>query len=175
VPTPGKPANVTRLIVFAGLPGSGKSSIARGLAGQLEAVWLRIDSIEQAIRESAIAPGSVEDAGYRAAYAVAEDNLRLGRDVIGDSVNDWMLTRNAWRDVGLRTGAQVVEVEILCTDLDEHRRRIETRDSETPGLILPDWNAVIGRDYHSWDRDHVKVDTAGRSVAACVELVLAAL
>jgi predicted kinase len=166
---------VTRLIVFAGLPGSGKSSIARGLAGQLEAVWLRIDSIEQAIRESAIAPGSVEDAGYRAAYAVAEDNLRLGRVVIGDSVNGWMLTRNAWRDVGLRAGAQVVEVEILCTDLDEHRRRIETRASETPGLILPDWNAVIGRDYHSWDRDPVKVDTASRSIAACVELVLAAL
>jgi predicted kinase len=129
VPTPGKPANVTRLIVFAGLPGSGKSSIARGLAGQLEAVWLRIDSIEQAIRESALAPASVDDAGYRVAYAVAEDNLRLGRDVIGDSVNGWMLTRNAWRDVGLRAGAQVVEVEILCTDLDEHRRRIETRAS----------------------------------------------
>jgi len=104
---------VTRLIVFAGLPGIGKSSIARGLAKELDAVWLRIDSIEQAIRESALAPGSVEDAGYRAAYAVAEDNLRLGRDVIGDSVNDWMLTRNAWRDVGLRAGAKVVEVEIL--------------------------------------------------------------
>jgi hypothetical protein len=73
------------------------------------------------------------------------------------------------------TSAQVVEVEILCTDLDEHRRRIETRASETPGLILPDWNVVIGRDYHSWDRDHLAIDTAGRSIAACVELVLAAL
>ena len=134
---------MTRLIVFAGLPGTGKSSIARGLAKQLGAVWLRIDSIEQAIRESAIAPGSVEDAGYRAAYAVAADNLRLGRDVIGDSVNGWMLTRNAWRDVGLRTGAQVVEVEILCTDLDEHRRRVETRVSETAG---PDPPGLAGRD-----------------------------
>jgi predicted kinase len=166
---------VTRLIVFAGLPGSGKSSIARGLAGQLEAVWLRIDSIEQAIRESALAPASVDDVGYRVAYAVAEDNLRLGRDVIGDSVNGWMLTRNAWRDVGLRTGAQVVEVEILCTDLDEHRRRVETRVSETPGLILPDWQAVIGRDYQPWDRGRVTIDTAGRGIAACLELVLAAL
>jgi len=52
----------------------------------LGAVWLRIDSIEQAIRESGVAPGSVDDAGYRAGYAVAEDNLRLGRDVVGDSV-----------------------------------------------------------------------------------------
>jgi predicted kinase len=40
------------LIVFAGLPASGKSSIARALAQDLGAVWLRIDSIEQAIRES---------------------------------------------------------------------------------------------------------------------------
>src|ERR1700722_17492963 len=129
-----KPYEVTRLIVFAGLPGTGKSSIARALAKELRAVWLRIDSIEQAILESALAPESVDDAGYRAAYAVAEDNLRLGRDVVGDSVNGWMLTRNAWRDVGLRAGAQVGEVEILCTDRNEHRRRVETRASEVPGL-----------------------------------------
>src|SRR5271169_1501608 len=103
----------------------------------------------------------MEDAGYRAADAVAEDNLRLGRDVIGDSVNDWMLTRNAWRDVGFRAGAKVVEVEILSTDRDEHRRRVEARASEVLGLILPDWQAVIERDYHSWDRDHVTIDTAG--------------
>ncbi len=31
------------LIVFAGLPGSGKSSIARGLASKTGAVWLRIE------------------------------------------------------------------------------------------------------------------------------------
>ena len=136
---------------------------------------MRIDSIEQAIRESGVVPGPLDDAGYRAAYAVAQDNLFLGRDVIGDSVNPWMLTRNAWRDVGLRAGAQVVEVETVCLDLDEHGRRIETRANEMPGLFLPDWQAVVGRDYHSWDRDHLTVDTAGRSVAACIELVLAAL
>src|ERR1700723_2998513 len=82
-----KRCKVTRLIVFAGLPGTGKSSIARALAKEGGAVWLRICSMEQAIRESTLAPGSVDDAGYRAACAVAEDNLRPGRDVGGDSVN----------------------------------------------------------------------------------------
>lgn len=166
---------MTRLIVFGGLPGTGKSSIARGLAGEIGAVWLRIDSIEQAIRESGVVPGSVDDAGYRVAYTVALDNLRVGRDIISDSVNPWMLTRNAWRDVGLRAGARVVEVETICTDIEEHRRRIETRASEVPGLILPDWQATIERDYHSWDRDHVTIDTARSSVAACIARVLAAL
>jgi predicted kinase len=166
---------VTRLIVFAGLPGSGKSSIARGLAEELGAVWLRIDSIEQAIRESGVAPGSIDDACYRAGYAVAEDDLRLGRDVVGDSVNGWLLTRNARRDAGRRAGAEVVEIEIVCTDRDEHRRRVQTRTNEVPGLTLPNWPAVIGRDYHPWDRDHLTIDTAGRGIADCVKLVLAAI
>ena len=62
---------MNRLIVFAGLPGTGRSSIAPGLAMEIGATWLRIDSIEQAIRESGIKPGSIDDAGYRAAYAPA--------------------------------------------------------------------------------------------------------
>ena len=74
-------------------------------------MWLRIDFIEQAIRESGVVPGSIGDAGYRAAYAIAADNLRLGCDVIADSVNGWSVTRNAWRDAGVRAGAQLIEVE----------------------------------------------------------------
>ena len=159
------------LIVFSGLPGTGKSAIARVLAQQTGAIWLRIDSIEQAIRGSGVVPGSLHDAGYRAAYAIAEDNLRLGHDVIADSVNPWMLSRDAWRDAGKRAGARVVEIETICSDREEHRRRIEARLSEVPGLILPDWDAVISRDYHPWDRDHMTIDTAHCNLAACVALI----
>lgn len=166
---------MTRLVVFAELPGSGKSTLARALAKEIGAVWLRVDSVEQAIRESGVVRGSIDDAGYRALHAVALDNLRLGLDVIGDSVNPWMLTRNAWRSVGLRAGAHVVEIETVCSDPEVHRRRIQTRENNLPGLLPLDWQAVIGRDYHSWDREHLTVDTAGQSVAACIKLVLAAL
>src|ERR1051325_6353574 len=132
------------LIVMSGLPGTGKSAIARALAEAIGATWLRIDTIETAIAD---APGQLEDAGYRVAYAVAADNLRLGRDVIGDSVNPWGLTRDAWRDAGLGAGARVVEVEVVCSDVEAHRRRVETRPSDVPGLVPPTWAEVVGRDY----------------------------
>ena len=163
------------LIVFAGLPGSGKSAIARELALRTGAIWLRADSIEQAIRDSGVVPGELADAGYRAAQAVAFDNLRLGRDVVADCVNDWKIARDGWQAAGLRAGVEVVWVEIVCSDVDEHRRRVETRVSDVPGLDLPDWPAVVGRDYHEWDRERLVVDTAVRSVEESVELVLASL
>jgi predicted kinase len=166
---------MAKLIALSGLPGSGKSSIARALAQEIGAIWLRIDSIEQAIRDSTVVAGSLDDAGYRVAYAVAEDNLRLGLDVIADSVNPWMLTRDAWRAAGLRASASVVEVETVCSDREEHRRRVESRANEVPGLVLPNWEAVTGRDYHPWDRDHVIVDTTEHNVTECVELIRAAI
>ncbi|MBN2751121.1 MAG: AAA family ATPase [Rhodospirillaceae bacterium] len=156
------------LIVFGGLPGTGKSTLARCLAQDLGGIWLRIDSIEQAIRQSGVVPGPLDAAGYLVAHAVAEDNLRLGRSVIADSVNPWMQTRDTWREVGLRAGVRVVEIEVVCSDTQEHRRRVETRAADVPGLILPDWQAVLDRDYRAWERPRRVIDTAGRSVPHCL-------
>ena len=162
------------LVALSGLPGTGKSSIARGLALELDAIWLRIDSIEQAIRQSGVT-ASLDDAGYRVGYALAEDNLKLGHTVIADSVNPWMLTRDAWRAAGLRAAAPVVEVELICSDIEEHRRRIETRPNEIAGLELPSWDDVMGRDYRPWDRARNIVDTAGQGLDACLAQIHAIL
>lgn len=164
-----------RLIVLAGLPGSGKSTLARELARLTGAIWLRVDSIETAISASGVVPGDLKDAGYRAAYAVAADNLRLGRDVIADCVNDWTMARDAWQAAGEQAGAQIIWLEITCGDPAEHRRRVETRVIDVPGLVPPDWSAVTAREYHVWDRDHLSIDTAGRGVEDCVQDILAAL
>src|SRR6266545_8197599 len=118
------------LIVLSGLPGTGKTTIARELAHELAAVYLRIDSIEQSIRD---AGRPVEGEGYRVAYAVAEDNLRLGRIVIADCVNPWPLTRGEWRSVADRADVRAADVEVVCSDTDEHRRRVESRTADIAG------------------------------------------
>ena len=160
------------LIVFSGLPGVGKTAIARELARTIGAVHLRIDSIEQALRRGGV---RVEGEGYEVAYAVAEDNLRVGRTVIADCVNPWPLTRGAWRSVAERAGVAALDVEIVCSDAVEHRRRVESRKPDIVGHALPTWQDVVERDYDVWDHDRLVVDTAASDVAASVHAIVARL
>jgi predicted kinase len=159
------------LLILSGLPGSGKTTIARELARRLQAVHVRIDSIEQALRNSGVVRNSIDDAGYRAGYAVAEDNLRLGLTVIADSVNPLQITRTAWRAAAARAERPSVEVEIVCTDLDEHRRRVEARVPDLPGHTLPTWREVVGREYQPWDREPIRIDTAKTAVEQAVAII----
>ena len=155
------------LIILGGLPGVGKTAIARELARQTGAVHLRIDSIEDAIRDSGITR-PLDDVGYRVAYAIAADNLRIGRTVIADSVNPLRLTRDAWVAVADGVGIRAMEVEVRCSDVGEHQRRVESR-------MAPTWEEVIAREYDYWDREHLVIDTAGRSVEESVRIVMQAL
>ncbi len=162
------------LIIFSGLPGVGKTAIAKELARQLGALHLRIDSIEQAIRDSGVSE-PLNDKGYRVAYAVAEDNLRLGHTVIADSVNPIPLTRDAWLAAGNRAHVKAVEVEIACSDPQRHRERVENRSAEITGFRLPTWDEVVSRHYEPWNRTHIIIDTAGKSVRESVNELREAL
>ena len=159
------------LLILSGLPGTGKITIARELGSRVHAVHVRIDSIEQAIRNSGIVRSSIDDAGYRAGYAVAEDNLRLGLIVIADSVNPLHLTRAAWRAAASRAAKPSIDVEIVCSDLAEHRRRIEARTPDLPGHALPTWAEVVGRAYQAWDREPIRIDTATIGVEQAVAIL----
>ncbi|QPC43378.1 AAA family ATPase [Kaustia mangrovi] len=163
------------MIVFAGLPGTGKSTIAARLAEYIGAVYLRIDSIEAAIRTAGgLAPrASIGPEGYLVAYRLAADNLALGLTVIADSVNPIALTRDAYRAVAREQGVSLLEVEVVCSDEAEHRRRFDTRRASRPQS--PSWADVRSREYETWDRPRLVIDTAERPVADSVGAIVDAL
>jgi len=149
------------LYVFSGLPGTGKTVLSRRLAIAVKAVHLRIDTLEQALRD--VCGIAVQGEGYGLAYRLARDNLCLGLSVVADSCNPIELTRNEWEAVALSAPARCVNIEIVCSDKREHRRRVESREATVPGLITPTWNDVERREYHDWRKDRMVVDTAGKT------------
>lgn len=159
------------LIAFSGLPGVGKSSIARALARRIAAVYLRVDSIETALRRSVLRIHPAEDAGYLALAAVAKDNLEQGLDVIADTVNPLALTRRLWAETASAAGARLVDVEVLCSDQDEHRRRVEERHRRCGAPETPNWETVRRRRYEPWTEPRITVDSFAMSIAECVAAI----
>ena len=158
------------LVILSGLPGTGKTTIARALAREIGAMHIRIDTIEQALRDKGI---DVVEEGYRVAYALAEDNLRLGQTVIADSVNPIKITRDAWHAVAARAGAPHADIEIICADSAEHRQRVETRTADIAGHKLPAWADVTARRYEPWITARLTIDSAKESPETAAQAIAA--
>jgi predicted kinase len=154
------------LIVFGGLPGTGKTTIARELTRRFEASYLRIDAIEHRLREAGLAVGAT---GYVVANALAAENLLIGRTVIADCVNPVAASRNGWRETADRCAARLIEIELICSDAAAHRRRVESRLADISGHRQPTWDEVVKRDYEPWDREHLVLDTAADTIDRLVD------
>jgi predicted kinase len=152
------------LIAFGGLPGVGKTTLAKALAKRQAAVYLRIDTIEQAVRDGDVLKEDIGPAGYIAGYRLAEENLLLGNTVVADSVNPLQVTRDAWALVAKGASVPLIEVEVICSDPAEHRSRVDSRKSDIEGLTPPTWKAVLERTYEAWSVPHIVIDTAHKSV-----------
>lgn len=148
------------LIVLSGLPGTGKTSIARILVRQCHATYLRIDTIEQAILASLRVPNDFGAVGYVVAYELARANLCLGGTVVADAVNPLTALREAWRAVAASASSEIVEVEVVCSNTGEHRRRVEGRRADIAGHALPTWDEVQSREYEPWGSSRLVIDSA---------------
>jgi predicted kinase len=161
------------LYVFSGLPATGKTTLSQRLAAQRNAVHLRIDTIEQALRE--LCAMDVQGEGYRLAYRIAADNLRLGMSVVADCCNPIELTRTEWTGIAHQCRARHVDIEVVCSDPQVHRARVEGRASTVAGLRLPTWDDVERREYHTWTRERIVIDTAANTIETCFDELLSRL
>ena len=171
------------LTVVGGLPAVGKTAVCREvLRLRAEAqpqsqppTWLRIDTIEQALRDSGeMLPGMPGGAGYYVAAAVARDVLASGGEVLVECVNPLPITRRLWEETASAAGARFLSVELICSDAAEHRRRAQQRGSDIEGLKLPDWQDITRRDYAPWPEAALRLDTAQLTAAEAAWAVISA-
>lgn len=160
------------LIVLSGLPGTGKTTIAQMLARECHATYLRIDTIEQAILSSLRVQNDLGTLGYVVAYELARANLCLGGTVVADAVNPLTAIREAWRAVAESAASDIVEVEVVCSDTSEHRRRVDSRKADISGHTLPTWDEVQRREYEPWASNRLVIDSAQVSAKDAASQIL---
>ena len=165
----------TVLYIFSGLPATGKSTLAKIIAKNFNAFYIRVDTIEQGIRD--FCNYNVQGEGYRLAYRLVEDNLAIGNNVVADQCNPWKLTRNEWNNVAIKNNCEYINIETICSNKTEHKNRVENRTAEIENIKLPTWEEITKREsdknhpiyYEPWKEEHITIDTANKSIEECTK------
>lgn len=145
------------LAVFAGLPGVGKSTLARQVGTALPATVLAIDTVYQAMRRDdvTVAEPLPGHAAYQVVAALAEAQLRLGLSVVVDAINPRKAVRRLWSDLADDLGVPLRVVEVVCGDEAEHQRRAQGRTAgEWPEALR------LSGDYEPYIGPRLVVDTS---------------
>ncbi|MBY0554439.1 ATP-binding protein [bacterium] len=162
------------LIVFSGLPASGKTTLATMLATHLQATYLRMDAIVLGIKSDNHSPELPEKC-YRVARSLASVNLQIGNTVITDSINPSNQLRDEWTELAKTLEAKLLHIEIVCTSQKEHQQRLKDRTTALLGLKDPTWQEIQEIEYHQWNQERILIETAGKTVETSFEEILSAL
>jgi predicted kinase len=164
------------LIVLSGLAGTGKSTLADGIAMALGLPVLSVDPIESAILGAGLTRSFETGlAAYLVTQTIADGCLGRGLACVIDAANYVEPGRDLWRALAHRHGAPMKVIVCSIADIDAHRARLSGRDR---GLAFeePTWDDVEAQRAHwvPWPEPHLVLD-AGTSADDNLRVALAYL
>jgi len=153
-----------KLIVFSGLPGTGKSTLAETLAKQVVAPVFAKDWLDAILLQNGLRPTSNDISlgyvGYELLTVLAERQLMLEQSVILDSVAATLSIRKTWRELSKKYQADWLVAECVCSDESIHRSRLNIRKRNIPGWHELEWSDIekVKQYYQPWDDDRLVLD-----------------
>jgi len=155
-----------KLIIFSGLPGTGKSTLADILGRTLHIPVFALDWLEATLVRCELQPAKDDKplgfAGYELMTILAERQLMLGQSAILDSVAAYQNIRRTWLALASKYGADRRVIECICSEEQLHRSRLHTRKRNIPGWHELEWSDVerVKQYYATWKEEHLVVDMA---------------
>jgi predicted kinase len=123
-----------RLIVFSGLPGAGKSTLAEAAGRELGVPVFAVDWLLGSLTPfGGYHLQELFAMGGELLTTLAYRQLALGQSAILDFPAEDLVTRARWRSLAGAAGAEFRVVVCVCSDRELHRARLEGRERGIPG------------------------------------------
>jgi predicted kinase len=135
-----------KVIIFTGLPGAGKSTLAEQVARIVGAPAFAGDWLMGALKPAHAALAKLDRSEYVAVWfgllrTLVTRQLMLGQSaVIDDVVSQSQIV--LWRETAARFSARLFVIECICSDEVVHRARIDGRIRGIPGWHEVGWDHV---------------------------------
>jgi predicted kinase len=174
-PARGQPA----LVMLAGLPGTGKSTLARRLAEALPAVIIESDRVRQTLFDP---PGYGAEESRRVhlvCHILMGWYLRHYYHVVYDATNLYEYHRQLVYRLAERSGARLVVAEVIASEdvvrqrLAPHRREPSSRENYSDA----DWDVYVTmrRRAEPIRRQHLRLDTSQGDLDSAIQELRAAV
>lgn len=127
-------------VQMSGAPGSGKTTVAHGVAQEIGAVVIDHDVTKSALLAAEIDVAAAGRASYMVLDALARHLLQQGHSVIFDSPCLYAELLARGQKLAAEAGAAYRYVECILDDIDELDRRLRTRQrwpSQIEGVYAP--------------------------------------
>lgn len=163
------------LILFAGMPGSGKTTLARIVAQQLKLPIFSKDRVQRVLRDHHLAAENTGD-GYYIILDMADEQLSLGVSVVLDATFPLDHFRMVASETAARHQARFCAFYCYCSDDALWQERMSSRVQYVPGWKPVGWDDVLRmrQYYQPWDDNALTIDSL-RSSEENIALVLDAI
>ena len=151
--------NDPTLILFAGMPGSGKTTLARMVAQQLRLPIFSKDRMQRVLRDHHLADASTGD-GYYIILDLADEQLSLGISLILDATFPLDPFRTVASEIAARHNARFCPLYCTCSDDAVWESRMDKRVQYVPGWRPVGWADVLRMRayYQPWDDNATVLD-----------------
>lgn len=154
------------LILVAGLPASGKTTLADALAEKLGALRLNSDTIRSKLNLRGKYDSASKQKVYDAMITLAEEALLTGHTLIVDSTFYKANLREPWLDLADKTQANSLFIEVTVADEDAKKRlQIPRPDSEATWEVY----TALKESWEPIEEPHLKLNASKLSLEEMVE------
>jgi len=143
---------MTDLVIFSGLPGTGKSTLANRLARGLHWPLLCIDDVARVVPEDAGI--SFWDSQVAILLGLTETQLKLGINVIVDSVF-MNMDRHHAQELARKYNVRFLPIYVFVSDESVWRERVTTRYDELENPDVATWERIQHQRqrFRAWEPD----------------------